>query len=140
MNNGFPWRDEREKDFVSMQVFIESLTILGAVVPMLMHPHVFAIIVSNHINLVSTNFVMEALLMVVNHCGCQGLLFMFVTCKHRGRHFVATERDYAIFNAILVPLCNVIPLATRASVPHNINFADDDVHVWKVAKCSCVNK
>ena len=55
---------------MSMQVFIESLTILGAVVPMLMHPHVFAIIVSNHINLVSTNFVMEALLMVVNHCGC----------------------------------------------------------------------
>jgi hypothetical protein len=69
MNNSFPWRDGREKDFVPMQVYIESLTKHGAVVPMLMHPHVFAIIVSNHINLVSTTFILEALLMVVNLCG-----------------------------------------------------------------------
>jgi hypothetical protein len=42
------------------------------------------------------------------------------------------ERDSAIFNAILVPLCNVNPLAT-VQVPHIINLADDDEHVWKVA-------
>jgi hypothetical protein len=50
----------------------------------------------------------------------------FRTSKHSGCHIVAFEEDFAIFDATIVPLCNIN--ATLASIHegHNTSVDDDD--------------
>ena len=61
-------------------------------------------------------------------------------CRCSGRHLVAFERDSAIFDAVLTPLCDSLP----PPIVHgfqSINMAceDDDEPIRKVPRKSCLS-
>jgi hypothetical protein len=57
------------------------------------------------------------------------------TCHQSGRHLVAFERDSAIFDAILAPLCDSLPPPIVHGL-QSINLAceDDDELIRKVPR------
>ena len=56
-------------------------------------------------------------------------------CRRSGRHLVAFEKDSAIFDAILAPLCDSLPPA----ILHSLACEDDDESIQKVPRKSCLS-
>ena len=62
-------------------------------------------------------------------------------CKRNGRHIMAFEEDYAIFDAIIAPLCIVNTTLACAHVGWIASLHDDDDGpIRKVVKCSRISK
>ena len=58
-------------------------------------------------------------------------------CRYSGRHNVVFERDDAIFNSILDPLCDLEPsLLIDGSQSLSLAIEDGEEHVQKVARKS----
>jgi hypothetical protein len=61
-------------------------------------------------------------------------------CKHSGQYLVAIKGDLAIFDTLLISLCNANHLVTCEIVPHTINLAYDDAPICKLVKQSHIGK
>jgi hypothetical protein len=58
-----------------------------------------------------------------------------------GHCLVAFEGDFAIYNYICTSLCDVDPLALPyGSGMQSYSFGGDHAQLWRVAKCSLINK
>ena len=61
-------------------------------------------------------------------------------CKNNGRHLVAYEEHYALFDAILFPLNDPLPIPSVGEfMPHNTSIDSDEEHVKKVARKNRLN-
>lgn len=61
-------------------------------------------------------------------------------CKCSGCHIMAFEGDFVIYDEIMAPLYNDTTPNTSTNATHMISIDDDDNHVRKVAKHSCIRK